>query len=76
MKIGFFDSGIGGITVLYQALKILPKEDYLYYADTMQGLYAKRPMTRSGDSCMKRLISASQNTKAIVIAVIPQPARP
>lgn len=29
MKIGFFDSGIGGITVLHDTLKILPNEDYI-----------------------------------------------
>ncbi len=34
MKVGFFDSGMGGITVLKEALKILPKLDYIYYADT------------------------------------------
>ncbi len=33
MKIGFFDSGIGGLTVLGHALKILPFADYIYYAD-------------------------------------------
>ena len=33
MKIGFFDSGIGGIGVLHQALKSLPQEEFLYYAD-------------------------------------------
>lgn len=26
MKIGFFDSGIGGMTVLYEAIKVLPYE--------------------------------------------------
>ena len=39
MSIGFFDSGIGGITVLHQALKILPSEDYIYYADTLNVPY-------------------------------------
>ena len=34
MKIGMFDSGIGGLTVLHAALKILPDEAYFYYADT------------------------------------------
>lgn len=24
MKLGFFDSGIGGMTVLYEAIKVLP----------------------------------------------------
>ena len=33
MKIGFFDSGIGGLTVLGHALNILPYADYTYYAD-------------------------------------------
>ena len=34
MSIGIFDSGIGGITVLHDALKLIPNADYLYYADT------------------------------------------
>lgn len=33
MRVAFFDSGIGGITVLHEALKLLPDEDFLYYAD-------------------------------------------
>lgn len=34
MYIGFFDSGIGGITVLYDSIRLLKNIDYLYYADT------------------------------------------
>jgi len=34
MAIGVFDSGIGGITVLKEALEVIPDEDYIYYADT------------------------------------------
>ena len=34
MKIGFFDSGIGGISVLACARRQIPSADYLYYADT------------------------------------------
>ncbi len=33
MKIGFFDSGIGGLTVLYEALKVFPNAHFIYYAD-------------------------------------------
>ena len=29
----FFDSGIGGLTTLFECAKILPNEHYLYYAD-------------------------------------------
>lgn len=33
MKIGMFDSGMGGLTLLHKALKMLPNEDYVFYAD-------------------------------------------
>jgi len=42
MQIGFFDSGIGGITVLHDCLKILPHEDYIYYADTLHVPYGSK----------------------------------
>lgn len=42
MKIGFFDSGIGGISVLHQAMKALPDAEFLYYADTRHVPYGKR----------------------------------
>ena len=32
--IGMFDSGIGGLTVLKEYLKLMPNEKYIYYADT------------------------------------------
>lgn len=34
MKIGFFDSGLGGLTVLQAVVKELPDYDYYYYGDT------------------------------------------
>ncbi|MGL4336196.1 MAG: glutamate racemase [Turicibacter sp.] len=43
MKIGFFDSGIGGLTVLYEALKQIPDQDYIYYADTVHAPYGPKP---------------------------------
>lgn len=42
MKIGFFDSGIGGLTVLGQALKILPFANYIYYADIEHVPYGEK----------------------------------
>lgn len=69
MKIGFFDSGIGGLTVLYEALRMLPDEDYIYYADTKNVPYG----TKSKNEVRKYVFSAidflvSQNVKAVVIA--------
>lgn len=42
MKIGFFDSGIGGLTVLNQAFKERPWLDYIYYADTANVPYGNK----------------------------------
>ncbi|MCB9818918.1 glutamate racemase [Candidatus Nomurabacteria bacterium] len=33
-KIGFFDSGLGGLTILKVVAKELPQYDYVYYGDT------------------------------------------
>lgn len=33
-KIAFFDSGLGGLTVLHEALKQMPNEQYIYFADS------------------------------------------
>lgn len=69
MRIGFFDSGIGGITVLHQALRLLPKEDYIFYADTQHVPYGEKSKQE-----VKEYISgaidfiAKQGVKAIVIA--------
>jgi len=39
MKIGIFDSGVGGLTVLNESLKILPYENYIYIADSFNVPY-------------------------------------
>ena len=43
MAIGVFDSGIGGVSVLHEALGRLPQEDFLYYADTDHVPYGSKP---------------------------------
>lgn len=42
MKIAFFDSGIGGLTVLHVAMKKLPHEDFIYFADTLHAPYGTK----------------------------------
>lgn len=42
MKIGIFDSGVGGLTVLYTALKMIPNAEYIYYADLDNVPYGTR----------------------------------
>lgn len=69
MSIGFFDSGIGGVSVLYEALKMMPEEDYIYYADTKNVPYGTKPK----DIVRKYIIDAadfiaSHGVKALVVA--------
>lgn len=42
LKIGFFDSGVGGISVMACAKKHLPNADYIYYADTAHVPYGTK----------------------------------
>ena len=68
-KIGVFDSGIGGATVLTELVKVLPNEDYIYYSDSKNNPY--------GDKTQKEIIEIcdnivqffiQKNCKAMVIA--------
>ena len=40
--IGIFDSGIGGLTVLAQIEKLLPKENIVYIGDTKNFPYGEK----------------------------------
>ena len=41
-KIGVFDSGIGGLTVLDELINIIPNEDYIFYADSKNNPYGEK----------------------------------
>ncbi len=41
--IGIFDSGLGGLTVVREVLKLLPGEDIIYFGDTARTPYGSRP---------------------------------
>ena len=69
MKIGFFDSGIGGLTVLKEAINLMPNEDYIYFADTENvpyGTKTKEEVARLMEQATDYL--AQQSIKALVIA--------
>ncbi len=68
-NIGLFDSGIGGVTVLKEILKILPKENYIYYSDSKNNPYGDKTdekVLKICDNIVQKLLS--RNCKAIVIA--------
>jgi glutamate racemase len=41
--IGFFDSGVGGLTVLEEVHKLIPEYDTIYLGDSVHAPYGKRP---------------------------------
>ena len=67
--IGVFDSGIGGLSVLRQIIKLLPNEKYIYYADTDNvpyGLKTKEQILEYVENAIDFL--NSKKVKAIVVA--------
>ena len=38
-KIGVFDSGLGGLSVLKEMMRVLPNEDFLFYEDSLNNPY-------------------------------------
>ena len=67
--IGFFDSGVGGVTVFEQVKKLLPDENYIYFGDTKNMPYGEKTETQLlefADRIFKFL--GNQNAKAVVMA--------
>lgn len=42
MPIGFFDSGVGGLTVLKEVKKLMPNENIIYFGDTLHVPYGEK----------------------------------
>ena len=67
--IGFFDSGVGGISVLKTAYRLMPNENYIYYGDNLNAPYGEK----SEEQIRALSLDAgeylySKGVKAIVIA--------
>ena len=69
MKIGVFDSGLGGLTVLKQFLEHLPNKEYIYLGDNARVPYGnKSSSTIKNYSEQATRFLLSKNVDAIVIA--------
>ncbi|RDV81816.1 glutamate racemase [Ammonifex thiophilus] len=67
--IGLFDSGVGGLTVLAQVVRLLPHESVVYFADTLNLPYGdKTPaeLVALGDRIIRFLLA--QGVKCVVFA--------
>ena len=42
--IGVFDSGVGGISVLRELVKLMPEENYIYYGDSKHAPYGSKTL--------------------------------
>lgn len=68
-NIGIFDSGIGGVTVLREIVKILPNENYIYYSDSKNNPYGDKTKEEIINRCEELFkFLLEKNCKAIVIA--------
>ena len=69
MKIAIFDSGIGGLSVLHHARRVLPHEQFLFYADEDHVPYGTKPR-----SLVQQFVAQAfdffmtQDVKAVVVA--------
>ncbi|BCX48946.1 glutamate racemase [Haloferula helveola] len=67
--LGFFDSGVGGLTVVRAAQRLLPHEDIVYLGDTARVPYgSKSPETIRDFAAEDVRFLLSHHVKAIVIA--------
>lgn len=67
--IGFFDSGIGGISVLREAVKVLPNEDFVYFGDSKMAPYGVRNVEEVKELTFNAVeFLLKKNIKALVIA--------
>lgn len=69
LPIGVFDSGVGGLTVVREIMRQIPKERIVYFGDTARvpyGSKSKETVTRYSEQIVRFL--ETQQVKAIVIA--------
>lgn len=68
--IGFLDSGIGGISVMRKAVRLLPNEDYFFFSDSVNNPYGDKNDKEIIDRCdeLADLMINEKNCKAIVLA--------
>lgn len=68
--IGFLDSGIGGVSVLRQAVKLLPNERYFFFSDSLNNPYGDKAdgeIKKRCDEIVSFLVECKK-CKAVVLA--------
>lgn len=69
MKIAFFDSGMGGLSVLHHAMKVLPHEQFIFFADEDNVPYGTKTRQQVFEYVSEAFrFLMSKDVKAIVVA--------
>ena len=68
MRIGLFDSGVGGLTVLKQLLKYHPNNEYYYYGDTLNVPYGDKTKEELYN-CVKVIINYLKEKQVDMIII-------
>ena len=67
--VGFFDSGVGGISVLKEAIKLLPKENFVYFGDSKNAPYGTKKVEEVIELSFNAVdFLLNHEVKAIVVA--------
>ncbi|MBU3100971.1 MULTISPECIES: glutamate racemase [Clostridium] len=67
--IGFFDSGVGGISVLKESLKVLPNENFVYFGDSLNAPYGTKNVNEVRKLTFKAVdFLLEKGVKVVVIA--------
>lgn len=67
--IAVFDSGVGGISVLRELVKLMPEENYLYFGDSANAPYGHRPTEQVRTLTLAAAdMLLSRGVKALVVA--------
>ena len=67
--IGFFDSGVGGLSVLREAISIMPNENYIFFGDSKNAPYGTKSVEEVKKLSFKTAeFMIEKHVKAIVVA--------
>ena len=66
MRLGLFDSGVGGFTVLKKVIELCPNNSFIYLADTARipyGVKTTNEITKIAEASVRPLQSFFKETK-------------
>ncbi|MDD7642540.1 MAG: glutamate racemase [bacterium] len=67
--IGVFDSGVGGISVLQELIKVMPNENYIYLGDSKHAPYGTKPLEEVRSLSFRNAEDLlAQGAKGLVVA--------